>query len=411
VTKHSEIPQFGTLSGVRVVSTGIAIAGPFAATLMAEQGADVIWVENALAPTAGRSQMSYSNNQDRRNERFLALNIPAPEGREVFLRLLKETDILIENFRGGQLESWNLTDEVLWQANPALVIVHVSGFGQTGLPEYVERASWDGVGQAFSGFMFINGYPEPEPPMRVPANNCDYISALNACWAAIAALRNAEKTGKGESIDVAQFEVMMRVQSDLPMKFLETGKQAQRNGNHDSFISGYYPFKCSDGKYIFVAPVGITAMKGLMPKLGFQWPSEEFPPISIVVQGSPGAKKFFAALSEFCESRTSEELEKELLELGVPCSPVLSYEDAFKHPHYQAREVVMEWDDLDRGKRVKGLSPVPRFKNNPSQIWRGFSTFGVDNEDILGELGYEQDGVTGLYTNKILANKDTIARK
>lgn len=405
MTKHTDIPQFGTLSGVRVVSAGIAIAGPFAATLMAEQGADVIWVENALVPSAGRSPMTYSHNQDRRNERFLALNIPSPEGREVFLRLMKETDILVENYRGGQLNSWNLTDEVLWEANPKLVIAHVSGFGQTGLPEYVERPSWDGIGQAFSGFMYLTGNPEPEPPMRIPANNCDYITALNACWASIASLRNAEKTGKGESIDIAQYEVMLRTQSDFPMKYLETGRQAERNGNHDSFICGYYPFKCKDGKYMFVAPVGATAMKGLMPKLGFQWPSEEFPPIHIVVQGTPGSKKFFPALAEFCESRTSEELEKELLALGVPCSPVLSYADAVNHPHYQARGVFMEWEDLERKKTVKGVSPAPRFKNHPSQIWRGCAAFGADNEDILGELGFQEEEIQKLYAGKVVARQ------
>ncbi len=405
MAKHTDVPVFGTMSGVRVVSAGIAIAGPFAATLMAEQGADVIWIENALAPGGGRSKMSYAYNQDRRNERFLALNIPSPEGREAFLRLMKETDILIENYRGGMFAGWHLSDEELWEVNPALVIVHVSGYGQTGVDDYVERPSWDGIGQAFSGYMYINGYPDPEPPMRIPANNCDYISALNAAWAAIAALRNAEKTGKGESIDVAQYEVMMRVQSDLPMKYLETGTQTERNGNHDSFICGYYPFLCKDGKHMFVAPVGATAMRGLMPKLGFEWPSEDFPPINIVVQGTPGAKKFFPALADFCAARTSEELEKELLSMGVPCSPILNYEDAFNHPQYKAREIVMEWEDLDRGKRIKGLSPVPKFKNNPSEIWRGCAPFGYDNNDIMEELGYSQEEIQEMYENKVISDK------
>lgn len=403
MTKHADIPVFGNLAGVRVVSVGNAIAGPFAATVMAEQGADVIWIENALAPQASRTKgISFSNNQDRRNERFLALNIPAPEGKQVFLKLMAKTDILIENYKGGQFAKWGLTDEAMWAINPKLVITHVSGYGQDGDPDYVERPSWDGIGQAFSGFMFLNGYPEPNPPMRVSPLTCDYITALTACWSTLAALRNAEKTGKGESIDVAQFEAMMRVQGDHPLKYLNKGKQTMRNGNTDSLMTGYNVFKCKDEKYMFVGWVGMTAMQNGMKLLGLEFPSADYPNMPLVIQGTPGSKVFMEKLTEFCAAHDQCDLERILLEAGVPCSPVMDYKDATENPHYQARKVFMEWDgDYEHG-RLKGLSPAPKFKNSPSQIWRGYSAFGGDNDDILEEIGYKPEELPELYAKKIL---------
>jgi L-carnitine CoA-transferase len=406
MTKHSDIPVFGNLDGLRVVSVGNAYAGPFAATVMAEQGADVIWIENALAPEATRTKnISFANNLDRRNERFLALNIPAPEGKEIFQRLMAKTDILIENYKGGQFAKWGLDDETLWKANPRLVITHVSGFGQEGDPEYVERPSWDGIGQAFSGYMFLNGYPEPEPPMRVNPLTCDYITALTACWSSLAALRKATLTGKGESIDVAQFEAMMRVQSDYPMKYLNKGKQVMRNGNTDTLMTGYNVFKCKDGKYVFVGWVGMSAMKKGLPLLGLEFPSKDFPAMPLVVQGTPGSKIFMEKLTDFCAQRDQCDVEKELLAAGVPCQAVTDYHDAVENPHYQARKVFMEWDgDYEYG-HLKGTSPVPKFKKNPSQIWRGYSAFGGDNNDILGELGYQPEEIADLTAKKIL-NKE-----
>lgn len=404
MTKYTEIPVFGNLASLRVVSVGNAIAGPFAATVMAEQGADVIWVENALSKQASRVPgISFSNNQDRRNERFMALNIPSPEGKEIFLRLIAKTDILIENYRGGQFAKWGLTDEALWEVNPKLVITHVSGYGQEGDPEYVERPSWDGIGQAFSGYMFLNGYPEPSPPLRVNPLICDYVTALTACWSSLAALRKATMTGKGESIDVSQFESLLRVQSDYPLKYLNQGRQIMRNGNTDTLMTGYNVYKCKDEKYMFVGWVGITAMKNGMKLLGLEFPSEAYPMMPLVVQGTPGSKVFQEKLTEFCAQHDQCELEKILLDADVPCSPVMDYQAAVENPHYQARNVFMEWDgDYEHG-TVKGLSPVPKFKNNPSQIWRGYSPYGGDNNDILEELGYKQEELPALYEKKILA--------
>lgn len=396
MAKQSEIPEFGNLAGVRVAMSAISIAGPFAPALFAENGADVIWLENPKAPDPSHGPYGLSGPQDRRNMRSVTVDLDSPEGQKVFLRLMREVDIFFEASRGGTFARRGLDDETLWKENPALVIVHISGFGQTGDPGYIGRSSWDGIGQAFSGFMGINGYPDPEPPLRVGPYTCDYITALNAAWAALAALLKTRETGVGESIDVAQFEVMARVQSDYPLKYFNWGRETKRGGNRDPMLCGYHPYLCKDGKWIFSAWVGATALRKGLPVLGFEWGSEDFPKDKIWIhQGTEGAKKFEERFIQYCAERTADEVEAEMNANGVPVSKVMTYEDMLQDPHYAAREVFVEWDNAEHG-HVKGFGFIPKFTNRPGQLWRGMPVFGEDNVDILEELGLGADEIAAL---------------
>lgn len=210
--KANEMPVFGAMQGVRVVCVGTNIAGPVAATLFAEQGADVIQIESTLSPDMFRT-IGKAWAVEHRNTRAMALNVRTPEGEDVLRRLLADTDVLIESSKGGTWKKWGLDDDVLWEINPRLVVVHVSGYGQTGDPEYVSRASFDTIGQAFGGFMAVNG--TPEVPLPVKPYTCDYVTALFAAYSAAIALYRARETGKGDSIDLAQYEVMARIQGNF----------------------------------------------------------------------------------------------------------------------------------------------------------------------------------------------------
>ena len=170
MAKRSDVPEFGPLAGIKMVHSAISFAGPFCAQIYAELGADVIWIESTLAFDTARVT-GWPCEQDRRNQRTISLNIPTPEGKEVFLQLIKEADVFLEASRGGQYDKWGLSDQVLWKQNPALVIIHVSGFGQYGVPEYVSRASFDPVAQAFGCLMHTNGYPDRPP---IPALNISF---------------------------------------------------------------------------------------------------------------------------------------------------------------------------------------------------------------------------------------------
>ena len=210
--RRTDIPQFGPLQGVKVVHSSISIAGPFCAQLMADMGADVIWIENPKAPDIARGggfHQGWSVELSRRNMRSMALDIPSEKGREVFLKMLAATDIFIEASKGGQYDRWGLSDEELWRANPALVIVHISGFGQAGEDSYVSRASYDPIAQAFGGLMYVNSLPGMAPfPSSQDVG--DVYSGYLGAVGALAALYRARETGRGESVDIAQYEAVLR---------------------------------------------------------------------------------------------------------------------------------------------------------------------------------------------------------
>jgi len=388
--KNSAIPQFGNLHGVRVITTGTNIAGPVAATFFAEQGAEVIHIESTQAPDMLR-RMGKAWSMDHRNGRSISLNIPSPEGKEIFLRMLSNADVLIEASKGGSYEKWRLTDEVLWQVNPKLIIAHVSGFGQIGDQEYVSRPSFDPIGQAFSGFAAINGMAEPDPPYAAKPYTCDYISALFTAWGVCAALYNTARTGKGESIDLAQYETMVRIQADYLMGGVNDGVQPPRTGIYGNTLQAVpNTQRCSDGKYVLTAFGGVGVMRSLEKLLGLgDDPDFAEPHPSVQKKDLSRAPKFIAAIEEFFFTHTAEEACLLMDESGVPCSPVMTYDMMLAHPHYIARETITEWYDPMSDSQIKGCNCVPRFKKNPSQIYRGGAAYGADTEDILHELGYD----------------------
>jgi len=375
------------LAGLKVVCTGSVIACPWAATLMAEHGASVIQVESQL----GMDTVHYTPlfwAQEHRNELDIALDIPG-KGREIFFKLLKWADIFMESSKGGTYAKWGLTDDVLWEQNPQLIIVHVSGFGEEGVPEYVTRASYDAVGQAFGGYSFINGFPDPMPPMRANPYTCDYVTALNVTWSALAALRNRDKTGQGESIDIAQFEMMTRIMAQYPITYFEEGKVIPRLGNSDPGGYGYDIYECKGGGYAFVGAAGPSPFKRALKVLGLD-PADYTRNPSMAVRDTPEGIIFEETLKKFCLERTNEEVDAIFMEAQVPCSAIMNMEQMARNPHYEAREVFKTWYDEVLDKEITGVNIMPRVKNAKPEIWRGSPAYGADTRDILEELGYSE---------------------
>jgi L-carnitine CoA-transferase len=214
---ESLLPEkFGPLQGVRILSTGTLIAQPFAAALAAEMGAEVIQIERPGIGDVTRAlglRMEDGDGspvgtlwaQDRRNTFYTTLDFAAPEGRELFLRLIAGADIWMESSKAGTYAKWGLDDDTVLAANPAIVITHVSGYGQTGHPGYLNRASYDPIGQAFGGTMSLTGSPDPEPPMASAPLAADYTTAQMCLWSSLAAYIHALRTGQGQVIDLAQY--------------------------------------------------------------------------------------------------------------------------------------------------------------------------------------------------------------
>ena len=375
--KRNEMPVFGNMQGVRVVGTGTSIAGPVACSLFAEQGADVIQIESTVARDMVRS-IGDIWTAEHRNNRTIALNIRSAEGEEVLKKLLAESDILIEGSKGGTWDKWGLSDELLWSINPALVIVHISGYGQTGDPDYVNRGSYDPIGQAFSGFMVVQGEPAPRPPVPVKPYTFDYITAVFASWSAAVALLRARQTGKGE--------------------------QAPRMGIYGNSVCALPNVQiCGDGNYVMTAIGGNANFIKLEKLLGLEGDPDFAEPHAVINKADgPRAEKIVAGMNKFCMARTAQQVNDELNALKLPCSVIMTYEMMKQNSHYQARGTFTTWHDDNKDKDIMGVNSVPFFKNNPSQIFRGGPVYGADNEDILSELGYDGAQIAAMYDRQVI---------
>lgn len=394
-------PKFGPLSGVKVINAALSVAGPFAAQLMAEWGADVLWLENVKTRDIVRNGTGYFAEAERKNERSMPLNIPTPEGKDILFKLLKETDIYIEASKGGQYDRWGLSDEVMWEANPKLVIVHISGFGQTGLPEYVRRGSYDPIAQAFGCYMQYNGFPDRDP---IPANPqpCDFATGLMAGFAALAALNRAKETGKGESIDLAQYEVMIRILNSYPVEYLNLGIKYERAGNRNAKCVCFGLYRCKDGKCVYIAGIGAGISKKLAEFLGLEYGSELLPAgLPYYSPKSEGGQLLEGSLLKYLADKTAAEAETELLAQGIPTQRVMDLEDAVVNPQYIARETFTEWEAVD-GRTIKGVNIIPRFKQAPGMVWRGCPTKGMDTRETLEHLGYGEEEISRLYEDGIV---------
>lgn len=408
--KHEDIPSFGPLQGVKVVNSSISIAGPYCAQLMADMGADVIWIENPKAPDIARGggfHQGWSVEVNRRNMRSLSLAIPTPEGREVFLSLIKESDIFIEASKGGQYEKWGLSDEVLWAANPQLIIVHISGFGQAGIPEYTSRASYDPISQAVGGLMYVNSV-EGMSPFPSSQDVGDIYSGYLGAVGALAALHRVQATGKGESIDVAQYEAVLRTQGHAMMNELNTGQPI----SHELFpnaglVAGYGAYECADGKSCVIMILGPAVFKSAMEVLGLPYGTEEIPAgTARLYHHMPGGKMIDEAVAKFCAEHDAAEVARIFQEAKVPASLVYSYQDMVDDPQFKARETFATYPSERYQTDVIAPNVQPVLKNEPGRIWRSGVDSGYDNEDILAELGLSEEKIEHLYEQGVIAKHE-----
>ncbi len=404
MAKRSDVPAFGVLSGLRVVHCTQSIAGPFAASMMADMGADVIWVENATGTDVSRIPPGMAAELDRRNMRTIALNLKTENGREILLKLTSGADIFIEASRPGQYAAWGLDDETLRGDNRRLVIAHISGFGQYGDEAYIRRASYDPVAQAFSGIMYMNGRQGMRSfPAEVSVS--DYYTGFMAVTACLAAYINAVKTGRGDSIDVSQYESSLRCQAGWPLdKWNKSGRTfAPGKGNNGNV--GFNSYMCADGKEIYTVVIGPALFRKLMDLMGLEYGEGIFAGcVNNCKEDTPAGDVLERRIKEFCAARTSEEAEAAFTAAGLPCSRILNHEDMLSHPHYLARESLTTWKRVD-GREIIGQNVTPKFKDNPGRIWRGCPTVGMDNEDILTELGYSAEDIAGFLDAGVIGKK------
>jgi crotonobetainyl-CoA:carnitine CoA-transferase CaiB-like acyl-CoA transferase len=404
--------QFGPLQGVKILSTGTLIAQPFAAELAAEMGAEVIQIERVgigdtgwrtigirLPTSDGKGEVATTWVQERRNVFCVTLDLAKPPGREIFLKLAARADIWMESSKPGTYPKWGLDDASVWKVNPKLVIAHVSGFGQDGDPDYVQRASYDIVGQAAGGMMFQTGFPEPTPPTRAAPWTGDYITALFALWGSLAGLTYARSTGKGQAIDVAQYEAIHKTMGGTMVEYFQKGIVRERSGNRATGFQPLDSFEARDGWVVLGALSEVY--KRLLKVIGLDPADPRWESARVNLESIEGIE-FDATLRGWINERTVAEVVKAMTAAQVPCSAIMSSKDIAEDPQYRARRMHVEWDDPQVG-RVKGIGIAPKFSLTPGRIVRGSVPVGHDNARVYGDLlGIPAPELEALRTAKII---------
>ena len=386
--------QFGPLQGVRIISSGTIIAQPYAAELAAEMGAEIIQIERPVVgdiwrsvefPIEGADGTSVAAGwvQDRRNNFHITLDLGTPKGRELFLGLIPSADIWMESSIPGTYKEWGLDDDTILKANPRIVIAHVSGYGQDGHPDYLNRASYDFIGQAFGGMMNLTGFPEPDPPVKATPWTGDYITALFCLWSSLAGYIYAQRTGKGQVIDLAQYEAVHHVLAGTMVAYYELGIVRERFGNRAGLFQPYDAFRASDG-WVNIAAVG-TVFDRVCRVLGLDPNEEKWQTARTQVESIEGIE-FDAIIRGWVEERTVKEVVDAMNAAQVGSCPIMTPKDMAADPHYQMRGVHIEWEDIGLGKKVKGNGITPKFSLTPGEVWRGSVPLGYDNELVYGRL-------------------------
>src|SRR5271166_4393412 len=405
--------RFGPLQGVRIVSSGTLIAQPWAAALAAEMGAEVIQIERPgvgdigwrtlgirLETADGSPPVATNWIQERRNVFCISLDLAKSQGRDLFLKLAARADIWMESSKPGTYQRFGLDDEAVFKVNPKLVITHVSGYGQSGHHDYIHRASYDIVGQAFGGMMAQTGFPDPDPPTRAAPWTADYITALFTLWSSLAGLTYARSTGKGQAIDLAQYEAIHRTLGGTMMEYFEKGVVRERSGNRAQGFQPLDTFAASDGRVVIGAVADVY--KRLCRVIGLDGEDEKWQSARVNLESIEGIE-FDALLRGWINERTIDEVVREMNQEQVPCSRILASDTMANDPHYQARGMHIEWRDEQLGRTVKGMGITPKFGLTPGKVWRGSVAVGYDNQAVFGKvLGLSDAQIEALKVERVI---------
>jgi len=388
----------GPLSGIRVLEIGTLIAAPFAARLFAEFGADVIKVE---APGSGDPLRKWRKlhkgtslwwSLQSRNKKSIAVNLKSPEGVEIVRKLAASADVLIENFRPGGLEKLGLGWDVLSALNPKLVMVRISGYGQTG--PYRDRPGFGAIGEAMGGIRYTTGDPD-SPPARVGISLGDSLASLHGVIGALMALLRV-KTGEGggQVVDVSLVESVFNLMESLVPEYDVLGEVRERSGGALPGIAPSNTYPTADGGYVVIAGNSDPIFRRLMAVIGRPDLGED-PALSSNDGRVARVAELDAAITHWTTGRTAEAALAALDTADVPAGRIYSVADIVADPHYQARDMIRSVT-LDDGTPVRMPGIVPKLSETPGTIrWNG-PTLGAHNDEVLASIGCSADEIASL---------------
>jgi crotonobetainyl-CoA:carnitine CoA-transferase CaiB-like acyl-CoA transferase len=384
-----EAQDDGALAGLRVLDIATFIAAPFAATLMGEFGAEVIKVE---LPNVGDDARRLGTKSvagdtfvwlsEARNKKSICLDLRKPEGARLFKSLVAVSDVVCENFRVGTLEKWGLGWDVLSAINPKLVLLRVTGYGQNG--PYATYPCFGRIANAFGGISFLSGDADRPPAQPGSATLADYIAGLFGAYAIQAALRVAERTGRGQVIDMALYEGIFRILDEVAPAYQKTGFIRQRAGAETPIVVPHSHYPCKDDRWLAIACTNDKIFARLAQLMGRADMISD-PRFATNTARLQRRGEVNGIVTDWTSSLERGEVLAQCAKAEVPCGPVHSIEEIFKDPQYEARGSILEFVD----KRVGTLAipnVVPKLTETPGRVrWLG-PPLGAHTDEILRNL-------------------------
>ena len=400
------IPQLapGALAGLRVVEMGQLIAGPFAGKTLGDFGADVIKIE---APGTGDPLRNWRLIQDgtsvwwqvqSRNKRSIALDLRDPEGQAIARDLIAKADVLIENFRPGTMEGWGMSYEALSKSNPGLVMLRISGYGQTG--PYRDLPGFGAIGEAMGGLRHLTGEPG-QVPVRCGISIGDTLAALHGTIGVLTALYHRKVNGgQGQVIDVALTEAVFNVMESLVPEYSAFGAVREPAGSSLPGIAPSNAYRCSDG-VVLVAGNGDSIFKRLMQTIGRDDLGND-----LALADNAGrvarVEELDRAIGTWTATRSVDDVLSQLGGARVPAGRVYTAKDIVEDPHYRAREMILK-QQTRNGHEVDVPGVVPKLLGTPGSIRCSAPNLGDDTDAVLGELDYSAQEIAALRERKVVA--------
>ncbi|NDW02887.1 CaiB/BaiF CoA transferase family protein [Jiella pacifica] len=389
----------GPLAGIRVLEMGQLIAGPFCGQLLADFGAEVVKIEPPKAGDAMR-QWGRTDAEGRplwwpviaRGKKSLTLDLRKPEAQGVVRELAAKTDILVENFRVGRMEEWGLGYDALKAINPALIMVRVTGFGQTG--PYADRAGFASVCEAMGGLRYIAGYPD-RPPVRAGISIGDTLAGQSGFQGALLALHHRQRTGEGQMVDASIFEAVLSVMESVVSEYDGGGHVRERSG---SFLPGIAPsnaYPTGDGETVIIGANQDSLFRRLSQAMGRPELAEDERFANHRARGR-NQSECDAVVAEWTAKHTAHEIVDLLAEAGVPAGLTYKAPDMLDDPHFQARQSITRVEDPQIGP-IAMQNVFPKLSASPGGIERTGPELGEHTDAVLGGwLGYDDAKIADL---------------
>ena len=392
----------GPLKGIRVIEMGQLIAGPFCGQLLGDLGAEVIKIE---PPKVGDPMRQWGRGEYpvwwdivARNKKSVSIDLRKPEGQDIARRLIEQADVLLENFRPGTLERWNLSPASLQEKNPRLIVARVSGYGQTG--PYSSQAGFGGIGEAMGGWRYIVGDPD-RPPSRMGVSIGDTLAATYGCLGVLAALHHRNLTGKGQIVDSALYEAVLQVMESLIPEYTIAGYVRERTGSVLPNIAPSNVYRCKDGDYLIGANQD-SVFRRLCAALG-QPELADDPRFVNHLQRGINQAVLDGLIEDWTRERTVAEVEAQMIAHSIPAGKIYKAADMLVDPHFKAREAIIEVDHPRWGK-MHMQNVFPKLSETPGSVRTlAPQTVGEHNAEIFGDmLGMSEADIAQLTANEII---------